>query len=607
MPPYDNTLVLGQLVDMNKIKRLEELATIELPVKIADRKLNQLIMSERKLNGIHQQMSSFIPKDDTASLGKLKELSVNLKKLKEKIGKAAESLISETMTSMEKRSEKRKETTTTKIGESIESPIDFTISAVANHPLSFDSMEFDVQYFRNEGNTQNQNTTSSEKNDSGSQGNTAGQAQNPTTGATLVSGDTGAKLVSGDTTSASGDTTGNAADNAKANANRLTNAAQSQAFDANYKGVEEKVSGFVRDWLSNQSAKSFADFASGNTTGDIMATMDASGQSLNAQTKTVGVVNDIMTSQTQKHNIEGTLVIVANCNHKSADVISPCVLDPVKLFNAWNYTFPKDKLSTEPSAMFEVALTPRDRSKKNPNALHLLTGCTRASSFIGMCHVLQQDSTSSSQNTDSQAKQIKTVVDQAAALGYKTGQTRERLQQASSRVQKMLSSSSIYNHCSLVTQGIIPNINASQITQTVKQFSPTAGGNLSALANIMAASDKTFKETDSASAAAAKAIQTSNTGGKVSGARNDFASQAVDTIAATETKSKVIDTNSLMTAFTDYITKAQAGGCGIPVNFFIRKIDKAAVARCYICCFYPNGITTNMDAQKGAMGYKAAK
>merc|ERR1739838_547946 len=166
----------------------------------------------------------------------------------------------------------------------------------------------------------------------------------------------------------------------------------------------------------------------------------------------------------------------------------------------------------------------------------------------------------------------------------------------------MMSSTNIFSHCSLVTQGIIPNIAASDIESTVKTLNPSPTKQLEQLQAIKSAGDTSLDDLSAANVNAKK-IAEARTGAQVLEMSNDFAKDTVSAIAEKEkTKSKVIDTNPMLNAFTDYVKKAQEGNCGIPVNFYIKKIDKGMVARTYINVFYPTGVTDGMSADMGAIG-----
>ena len=69
---------------------------------------------------------------------------------------------------------------------------------------------------------------------------------------------------------------------------------------------------------------------------------------------------------------------------------------------------------------------------------------------------------------------------------------------------------------------------------------------------------------------------------------NSYVSGVVSNLGKIDTaNNKVIDTNSLMTAFDDYVKKAIAGDCGVPINFFLKPITPKQLASAYLAKFSP--------------------
>ena len=53
-------------------------------------------------------------------------------------------------------------------------------------------------------------------------------------------------------------------------------------------------------------------------------------------------------------------------------------------------------------------------------------------------------------------------------------------------------------------------------------------------------------------------------------------------------QNKMLDINSLMTAFEDYVEKALAGNIGVPINFYLKSITRAQLAQMWVAKYYPN-------------------
>jgi len=546
--PMDSRLVIGQLCDPKWITNLENINEVEYPAQLADQKLQKLILSRYKLTGVLKQMEGFFDKKDDP---KLDGLRTEIKKLGGKIGKAAEDLVKQTIKGMKKKKKLRAEQGQKAIELSIESPVNFTLSAVENFPLAFDGMEFDVQYFKSDINDQKEtvgNTTGGRtKADQGTGGTKADQGEGGTKAVKADGG--GTKAVKAD--GGSGDTLEDT--------------------------MADKVSKFVSNFISDPDTSSGI---SGTSTIPADKT-DTNNMNQNAVMST----HSSMEAQTSAHTITGTLVIVAKCTHQNADILSPCILDSSKLMSAWNYTYPKNKLSYSGKKLFDLVFDEeKNPPKKGDDALHLITGCTRGSCFIGMAYTMKRETTKSSQDTAGMAETIKNVVNKDAMIGARTGQVGKHMANAAATINKMFSQAQVFNHCSLVTEGIIPNIAASEISTTVKEMSPQPTDLLAGLSAVKEAGDTAVNPGPD------KAMQTAKTGAKFMEQSHEFAANTVHALSEKEAVShQVIDTNSLMTAFTDYITKAQAGECGTPINFFLQKINKYDVAKAHLRTAYPTG------------------
>lgn len=69
---------------------------------------------------------------------------------------------------------------------------------------------------------------------------------------------------------------------------------------------------------------------------------------------------------------------------------------------------------------------------------------------------------------------------------------------------------------------------------------------------------------------------------------NGYIKEVVSNLSEVENKdNQMIDVNSLMTAFDDYVVKAAAGDAGVPINFFIKSISKAQIAKAWMKKFSP--------------------
>jgi len=277
---------------------------------------------------------------------------------------------------------------------------------------------------------------------------------------------------------------------------------------------------------------------------------------------------------TTAHNIIGTLVITAACTHKMATELAPFILDPEKAIDAWNQTYPSDIIPSDPTAMAELI------NVDNKNKLHILSGKTIGSSFVGLVHFEQHENTDSSQNSSASTKAANASFEYGgwfADYEGKFGITKD----VSDNVKKMFSTTNVTSHCSLITMGLIPSIKSNLIKTTVNTLKPDAKEVMSQLSAIQGATDSTVK-TIGSSASDAKV------GSQYIELNNSYITNVVSNLGIIENdNNQVIDTNSLMTAFDDYVQQATKGEDGVPINFFIREITKSAIVKAWMKKFNP--------------------
>lgn len=299
----------------------------------------------------------------------------------------------------------------------------------------------------------------------------------------------------------------------------------------------------------------------------------------------------------QESNVTGIIVIVASCIHKTADIFAPCILDARKSVAAWNYTFPDDRLGTDPKSISKEALS-RDEGGKNKKVINLLTGCSRSSSFVGYCNILKTETSKTAEESESFASSFSEHVRRESFTKNLSGQT-ARSNSRSSSSSSAFSSSTFETSCSISCQGIIPSIVANESVQIVHGLAP---GPAAIMGQMAAISDASTASTQAAGDMAAGASDAAN-GARFLELNSDHLRNSVDTLAEkAQQKNKTVDLVTMMTAFEDYVAQAKEGNCGVPTNYFIKQLTKADVAKVYARKFYPNGATTGKDAMAGQLG-----
>ncbi len=289
-----------------------------------------------------------------------------------------------------------------------------------------------------------------------------------------------------------------------------------------------------------------------------------------------GAARNASTSQSTNHKLEGTLVITANCTHKMSDIFAPFILDPEKGIRAWNANNPSNQIETT-NAGIAKALGEDDASK----ALYLLSGQTQGSSFVGLVHFLKTEKSNSSQSSGSSTASISASFEENCWLASAEGKFGVD-SQFSNSVKRMLSTSDIQSHASVITMGLIPSLVSNKVSSTVSTLAPSPTDVMDKLSKIQASSDTVVKSTTS-EAEKAKAGQS------FMALDNSYITNAVSAIGKIDhDDNKVIDTNSLMTAFDDYVALAKDGKCGgIPINFYLKPLTPKQLVSAYLAKFSP--------------------
>jgi hypothetical protein len=209
--------------------------------------------------------------------------------------------------------------------------------------------------------------------------------------------------------------------------------------------------------------------------------------------------------------------------------------------------------------------------------------------------VLKTESTSTNQTMMSAAASLQEQFDVGGWFAHSSGGFGVDAS-FSNDIKNLLSRQNISSHITLITMGCVPSIKSNQVQVGVKAFADfdpaKMMGNLATLANA------TTKEKASVAAAADSA----RTGKQMLTIQDATVNSVMLGLGKMdEQANKMLDLNSLMTAFEDYVTKAMAGGIGVPINFFVKSITKAQLAQMWVAKYYPNQyLAISGDDSKGS-------
>jgi len=147
--PYDPALALGNVVSLDRLKVLEQIAAAQAPADAAEDTLNSLIALKRSLDMTTQELINM-----GVDPGEVVKASADTGK---DIAAAAGDFSKAKIASL--KAIQPLKATLRGVNDSIESPIDYNNrTQIKTMPLSADSMRLNVQYFAVEQNAQNSNT-----------------------------------------------------------------------------------------------------------------------------------------------------------------------------------------------------------------------------------------------------------------------------------------------------------------------------------------------------------------------------------------------------------------------------------------------------------------
>lgn len=306
-----------------------------------------------------------------------------------------------------------------------------------------------------------------------------------------------------------------------------------------------------------------------------------------------------VTHQYSNHDIEGTLVITANCTHKNAIMLAPFILDVDKAIRVWNQVFTEDKdkiKMNDASAVMQIA---KQEGTKDEKKMKILSGVTYGSSFVGMVHVLRTEGSESGQSLMSTANTMQGQFEVGNWFSHESGGV--GLDSSfSTSMKNMLSTASVSSHVSLVVMGTIPSIKSNQVQSAVQgftDFSPDKMmGQLAVLQNATNDSQKSI----------ASSAESARTGGQMIAIEGQKIKSAVAAVGDIDSEqNQIINTASLMQAFEDYVKQAASGEAGVPINYYIKDVTRAQLAQMWMAKYLPDVGMINISGDDSA-GEKAS-
>ena len=361
----------------------------------------------------------------------------------------------------------------------------------------------------------------------------------------------------------------------RSNIKKIPLAADSLTMDAQYFSWDETTQNSQSEMQAMKSFISMStSFLGRKRSGQITASMERQ-----------------VNHQREHHAIQGTLVITANCTHKMSNIFAPFIIDVDKGIRAWNEMVRQGEIpgaqliKTDDKASFERAA--KQSGTQEEASYNLLSGATYGSSFVGMVHVLKESETTSNQNMYAAAASLQAQMKVGGWFSDMQGGFGISSSFANS-AKNLLSHQKITSHISLIVMGIIPTIVADEVQLAVKQFSEFSPdkmmGQLATLQN----------STNSEQASVTDAANNARTGGQMMAIRSGDVQSVMTAVGEIDDgRNKMLDINSLMTAFTDFVTKAAAGEAGVPIEYFLKPITANQLFQMWVAKYFPAQYVTS--------------
>jgi len=274
----------------------------------------------------------------------------------------------------------------------------------------------------------------------------------------------------------------------------------------------------------------------------------------------------------QQHTVEHTLVLTAMATHKMVKQFSPLIADPDQMLDCWNTLFPDNKLD-----MTETGGGAMENAKEgDDDKLSIISAEFMGSAMVGMVHFIKRDSTEQKQTAN--AAQLASAISAATKGAVTAGQTGDTsiAANAAKKALALQSSSGLDVKFDLICQGYLPKIKDDSVIMSIKEFanfSPdkidvqSTDGKQHMLGDLSEEQQALINENKKQSTAESH-----------SGAMIKSTIQGM-TDAKESSPPHVLDANTFMTAFADYVQNVSSPNSrhGVPCGMEIKSWSKLEV------------------------------
>jgi len=537
--PFDPSMVLGQVVEKQKITNLQTIADIQKPLNQAHDALNNVLRTIYKLNMVKTEMENIGVDDDS-----IEAFEANITALEDSVVEAAIGYGTTATKVFEQLEAEQEKQGQNQISLGIESPMDYGKSEVTQFPLSFDSLEFDVQYMRNEMIDQ----TSSADSKQSKEKESSFKTENITSGGVTTvtkhkirkwwwqrqryryTSTTTPVKIEGTSKTTTESTNNNNSNLTKQYENHKIEGTIVISAIATHKNASV-ISPFVLDPIKAVSAWNYTypeDQIRTEPNNILSAALD-----------------DFKGDPSKKP----TLDILSGCAKSSS-------------FVGFVHIMQNEKTTSSQSAASAIEEV---KSSFEKDAWQ-----SSASGGFGTSNT--SSSTAKSLNSTSFIQNHANIVCQGIIPSIVCNEVTTAVKRMAPDAAKIMEQQSAIAEASAAS----------------------AGGE--------------GEGEEESSGDVEQSIEAGKKGAQFQTLNSEHLANTVSNLSEYQTEAnKVIDTNSMMTALDDFIVKATEGEGGVPTSFYIKHLTKNDIAKEYIKKFYPNGLKSAADRRKGMLGISSGE
>jgi hypothetical protein len=263
--------------------------------------------------------------------------------------------------------------------------------------------------------------------------------------------------------------------------------------------------------------------------------------------------------------LDSTLIIAATCTHSNSAVLSPLVLDVDKTVRIWNRIHPDEALPIgDVPGMQRAADAEEGKSSKT---ISILTAVNRGSSFVGMIHFLRQED---GPDSDAALDELLQKMEMRAKAGLWLSSINGRIgieDGFSEEIKRALGNLEVRTTVNMNVVGVIPSITSNSVNVAVKEYLAMGAEQ---------AEQASDADTNATVNSKIRETQEETRGVALEGERMRQIMSGLRKID--DGSDQVINVNSLMTAFDNYLAEAREGRSGAPISFFLKTLTASQIA-----------------------------